>query len=231
MNVFITGVSSGIGLGLTRSVHQHGANVYACSRRTPENVADLKFQSIDLSKLDEIKAPLVELLSGVDHLECLILNAGVLGDIQDLSESSITALKYTMDVNLWSNKVVLDTIFEVIPKIDQVIAISSGAAVNGNRGWSGYSISKAALNMMVKLYAAERPESHFVAFAPGLVDTAIQDDLLSREDDRFPSLKALKGARGTERMPKPDQFSQTFQMVYRDLLEYPSGLFLDIRRL
>lgn len=229
MNIFITGVSSGVGLGLSKRFHADGANIYACSRREPENAGELNFKSIDLSKLDALEPDIKSLLEGVQHLECVILNAGVLGDIKDMKDSSLEELKHTTDVNLWSNKVILDTVFKVVPKVEQVIAISSGAAVNGNRGWSGYSISKAALNMMVKLYAAERSETHFTAFAPGLIDTAIQDDLCARTDDRFASIEKLKEARGTERMPNPDVFANQFKMLYRELLGYPSGTFLDIR--
>jgi NAD(P)-dependent dehydrogenase (short-subunit alcohol dehydrogenase family) len=231
MKVFITGASSGIGLGLTKSFAADGTSVYACSRREPENSASLNFKSIDLANLDAIEYSVSQLLQGVEALNAVILNAGVLGDIADMKDSSIEELKLVMDVNLWSNKVLLDAIFKVVPKVEQVIAISSGAAVNGSRGWSGYSISKAALNMMIKLYAAERPETHFTAFAPGLIDTAIQDDLCSRADSRFASIETLKAARGTERMPKPDQFAHQFKMLYRELLDYPSGSFLDIRSL
>lgn len=229
MNIFITGVSSGVGLGLSKRFLADGDQVYACSRREPENVSELNFISMDLSKLETIEPAVIKLLHDVNRLSCVVLNAGVLGDIKDMKDSSIEELQHTMNVNLWSNKLILDAIFKTVPQVEQVIAISSGAAVNGNRGWSGYSISKAALNMMIKLYAAERHDTHFTAFAPGLIDTAIQDDLCSRTDDRFSSIETLKSARGTDRMPNPDVFANQFKLLYRELLDYPSGSFLDIR--
>ena len=86
--------------------------------------------------------------------------------------------------------------------IDQVIAISSGASQSGSRGWNGYSLSKAALNMLVKLYAGERPETHFTSLAPGLIDTAMQDYLTNLpEDSRYAPLEVLKAAKGTPKMP------------------------------
>ena len=78
-----------------------------------------------------------------------------------------------MKINVWSNKVICDWLLKSIPEIYQIVFMSSGAAVNGNRGWGSYSLSKATLNMLAKLYAAEAKQTHFSALAPGLVDTAI----------------------------------------------------------
>ena len=90
----------------------------------------------------------------------------MLGSLGDMSEAQLDDLKRVMDVNVWSNKTVLDALFARAFPVKQVVTISSGAAVNGNRGWRGYSISKAALNMLTRLYAAENPDTHFCARWP-----------------------------------------------------------------
>lgn len=231
MNIFISGTSSGIGLGLSELYISKGHQVYSCSRREPGNIDRQKFKSIDLSELDRIEDNIHALIYGVDKFDLVILNAGVIGEIKDLSDSSMKDLKGVMDVNLWSNKVILDSLFSKCKTIDQVVAISSGAAVNGNRGWSGYSISKAALNMLVKLYAAENPETHFNALAPGLVDTAMQDYLCSIENENFSSIDKLKAARGTESMPNLKDFSHCFEDIVLKLRATDSGSFVDIRKL
>ncbi|MBT5707324.1 MAG: SDR family NAD(P)-dependent oxidoreductase, partial [Verrucomicrobia bacterium] len=116
--------------------------------------------------------------------------------------------------------------------IAQVVAVSSGASVNGNRGWGGYSISKAALNMLVKLYASERQDIHFCALAPGLVDTDMQEHIRTLPDDTpFPSVARLKEASGTDAMPDPQTAGRSFlETVDRlpGLIE--SGSFADIRK-
>ncbi|MCM8540373.1 MAG: SDR family NAD(P)-dependent oxidoreductase [Lentisphaeraceae bacterium] len=232
-NIFITGVSSGIGLGLTKKYLKEGWQVYGLSRREcPVKDENLKTVQVDLSDYANVPGALFELLSGVNTLDVVVLNAGVLGEIADMQKATLTDLKKTMDINLWSNKVVLDWLFKHVTSVKQVIAVSSGAAVNGNKGWNGYSISKAAFNMMIKLYAVEELDTHFMSFAPGLVDTAMQDYLCSRKDTAsFPSLSKIQSARGTENMPTPDGLADKLPAVFEKLLAYESGGFIDIRKM
>ena len=234
--VLITGVSSGIGLGLAARYLDRGAEVFGFSRRPPQAplpTEKFHFYSLDLLQVDHIGPGLTQLLSGVTAIDQVILNAGVLGQIADLGDTSVDSMKSIMDVNVWANKHVLDSLMSSGVAIRNVIAISSGAAVNGNRGWGGYSISKAALNMLIRLYSREQPEVHFSAVAPGLVDTAMQDYLTQIEPDpRFPSLEVLKEKRGTTDMPGPDTAAQRLIDVF-DRIEsvVESGGFIDIRNL
>ena len=231
--IFITGISSGIGLGLTKQYLKAGWQVYGLSRRLcPVKNENLKSVQVDLADFANVPGALFELLGDVKSLDLVVLNAGALGKIADMQDSSLVDLKKTMDINLWSNKVVLDWLFKHVEDVKQLIAISSGAAVNGNKGWNGYSISKAAFNMMIKLYAVEELNTHFMSFAPGLVDTAMQDYLCSREDTQnFPSLSKIQSARGTENMPTPDELASKLPNIFEKLKSYESGGFIDIRKM
>ncbi len=240
-SVLITGVSSGIGYELAKHYLQQGSRVLGISRREPTDLLthpDFDFRSIDLADLETIAKSLKELLAEASDLDLVILNAGVLGRIADLREQSLAELQRTMDVNLWANKLVLDAIFPCSGEgtgrqVRQVVLISSGAAVNGNRGWGGYSLSKAALNMLAKLYAAELPGVHFSAVAPGLVDTAMQEQLRSEpRDPRFPSLEALRAKHQTPDMPTPQELATRLAGLFTELPDrIGSGDFIDIRTL
>ncbi|MFT7617658.1 MAG: benzil reductase ((S)-benzoin forming) [Planctomycetota bacterium] len=235
MNVLITGMSSGIGLGLAKEHLRQGDEVFGLSRRPPTAelpIESWSYASIDLSDFEAAAMGIRELLIDVDEIGMLWLNAGALGQLKDMSAASIAEMQTTFDVNVWANKVVLDTVFELDIKVDQVIAVSSGAAVNGNRGWNGYAISKAALNMLIQLYAAERPETHFSALAPGLVDTAMQDYICGLDaDKKLSSIETLKAARGTANMPGPDEAAQHLVQSALKVRALPSGSFADIRHL
>ncbi len=232
----ITGVSSGIGQGLAARYLDEGAHVYGISRRDPvgfSSAARFHSVSLDLTRHTEVPSVITELLgSKLEQLDLVVLNAGRLGEIADIGSTSLESLKDLMDVNVWANKTLLDTLLTQY-KIRQVIAISSGAAVNGNRGWNGYSISKAALNMLVSLYAAEYPETHFAAVAPGLVDTAMQEYLCNLpHDDRFPSIDRLRVARGTHEMPTPTQLAPRLIALFNQIpTRIESGDFVDLRNL
>ena len=234
MNILITGVSSGLGKGLAEVYLADGHQVFGISRRTPEDLIEqshFHFLSLDLGDAETATAALPSFFHNISHFETVYLNAGILGEVRDLKDSPLDELKQQMDVNLWANKLVLDSLRDAKISVDQVLTLSSGAAVNGNRGWNGYSISKAALNMLTHLYAQEWPETHFTAFAPGLVDTAMQDYLCGEVDtERYPSVQKLIDARGTEHMPEPQEAARRIRKVLPKLKHLPSGSFADIRK-
>jgi NAD(P)-dependent dehydrogenase (short-subunit alcohol dehydrogenase family) len=234
MNVLITGNSSGLGLGLTETLLERDAIVWGISRRgcpvhDNEGLRDRRF---DLSNLNALPEALERLLSDCLRLDLVVLNAGILGKIHEISETDVHDLEHMMRINVWSNKLILDWIIERQLPVDQIVAISSGAAVNMNYGWGGYSLSKAMLNNLVKLYAHEMPDTHLTALAPGLVDTTMQDYLCGEVDtEEFPSVQKLKDARGTEDMPGPAAAAESILGSLDKLREGESGQFVDMRKL
>lgn len=232
--VYITGVSSGLGHGLAKVYLTQGADVYGCSRREPRDLTakGLHFSPVDLSDPEAGAAAVSQQIKQVTHFDTVILNAGKLGQIRDMRDTPLDDLRETMEINVWSNKWLLDTFFNGTRTIQQVVAISSGASQSGSRGWNGYSVSKAALNMLIKLYAGEQADTHFTAFAPGLVDTAMQDYLTNLpEDDRYAPLEILKAAKGTEKMPNGETCARRLIAAFPQLLKLESGSYADIRKM
>lgn len=235
-NVLITGVSSGIGFGLAEEYLNRGWNVYGCSRRTPEDIANhehFTFSTADFLDDSQFPNAINELLADVTQIDIAVLNAGILGEFGDLNGTPLDDIQTVMQVNVWANKTILDVLFNSGKPIHQIVTMSSGASVNGNRGWNGYGLSKATLNMLTKLYAAEQPGTHFCAFAPGLVDTAMQDYLCGLpEDDRYSSLEALRSRRNTPEMPTGNETASRFVDVFAKLPQLvQSGDYADVRKL
>ena len=234
MKVLITGVSSGIGWGLTNYYLSKGSTVYGLSRRVPEKLTTLNnfhHLSIDLSDIDNITRNSLKFISLINSVDLVILNAGILGEIDDLKNQSIKEIQTVMNINVWSNKVLIDVLLNSIKSIKTIVAISSGASINGSRGWGGYSLSKASLNMLVKLYASENEQTKFYAFAPGLVDTSMQDYLCSGKLDPklFPASKKLIDARNTDNMPSAEKAGRILAEAMAKLNEFKTGSFIDIR--
>lgn len=232
--VLITGVSSGLGHGLAKCYLERGATVYGCSRRKPDDLieAGLKFTSMNLADEAEARPALDRLIQDAAKLDLVILNAAKLGKIRDMADTPLDDLRETMEINVWANKWLLDAIYTTGISVKQVVAISSGASISGSRGWNGYSLSKAALNMLVKLYAGERGETHFTSLAPGLVDTSMQDYLTNLpEDERYAPLEVLKAAKGTEKMPDGENCARMLIKAFPKLLERTSGEYADIRKM
>ena len=229
--IFITGNSSGLGLGLTQHYLNQSDQVYSLSRSDcPLTQPGLHHCKQDLSQLENIEQHLKKLLP--ESLDLVILNAGILGQINDLADTSMREVQSIMDINVWSNKVIIDWLIKNNIKVKQLIIISSGASINGNRGWGIYSMSKAAINMMAKLYVHEMPDTHITAYAPGLVHTKMQEYLCHDVDTvKFPSVAGLVSAYQTEYMPDVDTAAKLIAESFDKCLQFDSGSFLDIRQL
>jgi len=227
----ITGTSSGLGYGLAERLLDNGWEVYGCSRRGCD-LPGIHDRIVDLTDYANLPEALQTLLDGVKKLDLVVLNAGILGDIRDLKDTPLEDVKNVMEINVWANKVVMDWLHAWEGRISQVVMISSGASILGNRGWGGYALSKAALNMLAKLYAHEFTDTHISALAPGIIDTAMMDYLCEQADpESFPALQRLRDARGTDTMPGPSGAAEKVLSVLSQLKERPSGSFIDIREI
>jgi len=234
--ILITGTSRGLGAGLGRAFLKKGCHVLGCSRGTSPLASEYpetyRHAALDVGSEDPARQDLRKLVESVPRIDRVILNAGVLPPIRDLRETPLASLRETMEINLWSNKWILDELLALPHPPRQVVAISSGAAVSGSRGWNGYSISKAALNMLIKLYAAEAPDVHFLSLAPGLIHTDMQDYIGSIEaDEDYPTIQRLKAARGTPDMPDGDAVGERIAGLMDHFLSFESGSFQDLRKI
>ncbi|EDP75202.1 SDR family NAD(P)-dependent oxidoreductase [Hydrogenivirga sp. 128-5-R1-1] len=226
MRLFITGVGSGLGKALAETALRRGYEVYALSRHLPEELkGKVKFVRCDLRELERVEGCVRSLLEGVDFLDLVILNAGILGEFGDMREVSLYRFREVMDLNVWANKVILDTLVDI--KVEQIIGISSGASVNCNRGWNAYSISKASLNCLLKLYAREMENTHIIALAPGLVLTPMLEEVMKQDTDKYPSVRRIIES------PKrtPEETAELIFEILPKLKEYESGSYVDVRKM
>jgi NAD(P)-dependent dehydrogenase (short-subunit alcohol dehydrogenase family) len=235
MNILITGTSSGIGNGLAGEYLKRGNRVMGTSRRKAIEFADLQMYShlqCDLTNYAEVTEKLPELLKGSEMLDLVILNAGILGKIKYMEEVSLEEMKKVFEINVWANKVLLDLILKSEIPVKQVVGISSGSALRSTPGWGSYSMSKAGLDRLINIYAKEFPETHFIAFAPGLVDTFMQDTIYQINDtSKYPSAKTLQKARYTDQMPDPTKAASMLIEGFEKALNFESGSHVDIREM
>ena len=215
MKVLITGINRGIGKGLVEEYKKRNYEIYAIGRSNPFD--DIHFYKCDVRAIENLKSAIESFNTKFD---LVILNAGILGEIKELKNWSVKELEDIFLVNVWANKVLIDLLAPISKKI---VAISSGAAVNGNAGWGGYSLSKCALNMMVNIYAKEI-DTKIYALAPGVIDTDMVRKVISGDREKFASLNRV------------DESKLELEIGVKRLVEaidkldnYPSGSFLDVR--
>ena len=226
-NILITGVSSGLGEALAKLYLDNGDNVYAIGRTFPKTFdknPHFFFFPHDLSQTFILQADIKDFLKD-RSFDVVILNAGVLGEIRTLAHTDLDDIKKVMEINVWANKEIIDTLNKYT-HVKQIVGISSGAAINGSKGWGAYSLSKAGLNMLLSVYAKEFPEIHFTALAPGIIDTPMVRHIINKiNEHEFPSVKTLKEGN----IQTPREAALLLISIFDKLLAYESGSFLDVR--
>jgi NAD(P)-dependent dehydrogenase (short-subunit alcohol dehydrogenase family) len=86
-----------------------------------------------------------------------------------------------------------------MPAGARILNVTSDAAVEAYEGWGGYGSSKAALEQLTRVLAAERPELRIYAVDPGDMRTRMHQDAFPGDDisdrplpeERVPGLLAL----------------------------------------
>ena len=224
-NILITGCSSGFGLALTQYYIEQGCKVFGISRTNPKYKNEhFEFIECDLSDIQNIKTSLTQSIQDIQNIDLVYLNAGMLGEIKSSLAITTQELQEVYALNVYANKELLDILATI--KVKTIISISSGAAVNGSKGWAAYSLSKAGLNMLINLYSNEMPNTKLLAVAPGVIATPMTDIIRFNIDDKeFPSAKRLKEGEiqtATQAAIRMDSFVQ-------QSTKFESGSFVDVR--
>ncbi|MBV5325670.1 MAG: SDR family NAD(P)-dependent oxidoreductase, partial [Rhodospirillaceae bacterium] len=89
--------------------------------------------------------------------DVLVGNAGVLGTLSPLGHISPKEFQEVIDINLTANWRLLRSLDPLLRQSEagRAIFLTSGAARGPRAYWGTYAISKAALEMMVGIYAQE----------------------------------------------------------------------------
>lgn len=240
-NVFITGVSSGIGLALAKIYLSKGWKVYGTSRSCPIdliNNSNFIFKKFDLEHL----------VDGFDFLDgefsflkkegvsIAYLNAGT-ADQLPLSAIEITANEVlrSFKVNSLANKVFLDILLSLDLAPQTIVVSASIAGVRYRAGMLSYSVSKAALSALMGVYSKEYPHVFFAVLGLCNVDTALSRNIVfGNKVDDFPDHIALR-----ERFSIPGyavtpdtRASQLFNLVHEKKLDgVESGKYIDFREI
>lgn len=189
MNVLITGTSSGLGYELAKQFIAKGDTVYGISRGT----SDLCINQIqcDFHDLQTIPPSLSKLID-TTTFDIVILNAGMLGDINKTNDLRVDQFYDIFTVNVLANKVIIDWLLNHKINVKNIIGISTGAASKAYYGWSLYCTSKAAFKQLISTYAQETPDTHFISLAPGIIKTKMQDYINSLDEVEIPSITKFK---------------------------------------
>jgi NAD(P)-dependent dehydrogenase (short-subunit alcohol dehydrogenase family) len=192
----ITGASKGLGLALAGSLVEDGWSVVIDGRdaatldgavRTlrglsgPDNVIGIAGDVADPAH----RAALVEALTGLGGLDLLVNNASTLGPspLPGLADYPLDEFEHVVGVNVVAPLALLQATLTMLrTRNGTVINVTSDAAVEGYPGWGGYGSSKAALEQLSHVLAAEEPGIRVYWFDPGDMRTAMHQAAFPGED-------------------------------------------------
>jgi NAD(P)-dependent dehydrogenase (short-subunit alcohol dehydrogenase family) len=207
----ITGASQGLGRALAADLAHRGWRIIADARTSADLSEAVQEWPGALAIPGDITDPThrAELAAAAGgRIDALILNASSLGQtpLPSLSAYDLGELRQVFEVNVIA---AVGLIQQALPGLHaasgRILAISSDAAVEGYPGWGGYGASKAAVDQLARVLAAEEPALRVYAADPGDMRTAMQAAAFPGEDisDRPEPGTAVPGLRRllTEDLP------------------------------
>ena len=192
----VTGASRGLGRAAALALAKQGAHIIATAR-TQGGLEELDDEikaagsSATLVPMDITDYPAIDRLGAAiferwKKLDILIGNAGLLGKLTPLPHIEPKSWDDVMAVNVTANYRLIrsmDPLLRLAPA-GRAIFMTSGLAYKCFPYWGTYSISKAALEAMVKTYASEMETSSVRAncFSPGPTRTKMRATAMPGED-------------------------------------------------
>jgi NAD(P)-dependent dehydrogenase (short-subunit alcohol dehydrogenase family) len=167
----VTGASRGIGAATALALAREGAHVVAVARTVGglEELDDAigaagstaTLVPLDLVDTDGILRLALALNERYQRLDILIGNAGVVGPSSPLDHVQPKDWDQVMAINVTANWHLIRAMDPLLRRSDagRAVFLSSGAAHNMRAYRGPYSVSKAALEALVRTYAAETETS------------------------------------------------------------------------
>lgn len=194
----VTGGSRGLGAALGAELARRGARVVLVARGAAalrQEVAAIRSAGgeahalvADLGDKDAIYPLTGAAAALVGPLDILVQNASVLGPVplEELSATECEDFARVLDVNLLGpfrlTKAVIGSM--LLRGQGTVVGITSDAAVEAYPRWGAYGVSKAALEHLFRVWAAElrHTDLRFLRVDPGEMDTRMHAEAMPDAD-------------------------------------------------
>ena len=199
----ITGASRGLGLALARSLAQRGWRLVINAR----GAHNLQRVAAELERVTEVRALAGDIADGWHRealieaagqpIELLVNNASMLGPSPQpaLADYPLEVLQRVYAVNVLAPLALIQLALPRMPAGACVVNVTSDAATEPYEGWGGYGSSKAALEQLSAILAAERPALRVYAVDPGDMRTRMHQEAFPTQDisDRPPPENSVPG--------------------------------------
>ena len=192
----VTGASRGIGRAVAIALAREGAHVVAVARTVGalEELDDeikragsgATLVPLDLKDGQAMPRLAEAIAQRWRKLDILIGNAGFLGPLTPVTNIDPKNWIEAMEVNVNANLRLIQFLDPLLKASDagRAVFVTSGAAQNTRAYWGTYSATKAALDALIKTYAAEcaNTKVRVNLFSPGAVRTGMRAKAFPGED-------------------------------------------------
>jgi NAD(P)-dependent dehydrogenase (short-subunit alcohol dehydrogenase family) len=199
----ITGASRGLGLALARELAARGWALVIDAR----GARDLEQTARELGAITDVAAIAGDVADAAhrqalieaagETIDLLVNNASVLGPSPqpELAAYPLEQLERVYRVNVLAPLALTQLALPRLADGARILNVTSDAAVEPYEGWGGYGSSKAALEQLSAILAAEQPALRVFAVDPGDMRTQMHQEAFPGEDisDRPPPEESVPG--------------------------------------
>jgi NAD(P)-dependent dehydrogenase (short-subunit alcohol dehydrogenase family) len=207
----VTGASRGIGKAVAKLFAQQGAELILVARTTggleelDDEIRKISGKTsllvpLDLREFEAIDRLGYALYERYKRLDVLVGNAGDLGTLAPLGHIEPEEFQRVMDINLTANWRLIRSLDPLLRQSEagRAIFVSSSVGSQARPFWGTYSVSKAALEMLVKIYAEE------------VKSTRIRANLIDPGRTRTGMRAAAYPGEDPNTLPTPEQIAENF---------------------
>ena len=188
----VTGASRGLGLALARRLAEDGWALII-DARGEEGLETARAELAKLTKVTAIAGNVMDPehrreLAGAAReargIDALVNNASILGPSPqpDLLDYPLGILEQVYRTNVFAPLALIQAVRDDLRPGARIVNVTSDAAVEPYEGWGGYGSSKAALEQLSNILAAENPGWRIYWVDPGDMRTRMHQEAFPNED-------------------------------------------------
>jgi len=186
----VTGSSRGLGLALARELAGLGWRL-VIDAREPNALDAARAELAEKAEVVAIAGDVADdahrralVAAAGPTIALLVNNASILGPSPqpELADYPLDVLAQVYAVNVLAPLALIQLAVPLLPPGGRIVNVTSDAAVEPYTGWGGYGSSKAALEQLGNVFAAERPELLVYTVDPGDMRTQLHQEAFPGED-------------------------------------------------